>query len=322
MLEPLFPHFGRQGMDRLEAMSVFIAVVEAGSLSAASRRLHIPLATVSRKISELEAHLKARLLTRSNRQIVPTEAGRSFFVACRRIVQDADAAEREASGEYRMPKGQLLLTAPIALGRLYLLPIVSDFLKEHPDIDVRLALADHRLNLVEDRIDVALRAGKLRDSSSVATKVGAIRRLVCASPAYLVRRGTPTHPDDLKDHDLITFENTVSPQEWTFIVGKSERSFPIHSRLVVSTAEAAVDAAVSGLGLAHTIDYQIHALRRAAALTVALETFMPPAYPVYLIYDRSAKLPSKTRTFLDYATVRLKKALRALAVAPESPRGD
>ena len=308
-------------MDRLEAMSIFIAVVEAGSLSAASRRLHIPLATVSRKISELEAHLKARLLTRSNRQIVPTEAGRSFFVASRRIVQDADAAEHEASGEYRMPKGQLLLTAPISLGRLYLLPIVSDFLKEHPGIDVRLVLADHRLNLVEDRIDVALRAGKLRDSSSVATKVGAIRRLVCASPTYLARRGTPAHPDDLKDHDLITFDNTVSSKEWTFIMGKSERSFPIHSKLIVNTADAAVDAAVLGLGLAHTIDYQIHALCRTGALTVVLESFMPPAYPVYLIYD-SEQLPSKTRTFLDYATVRLRKALRALAESPKGPTVD
>jgi DNA-binding transcriptional LysR family regulator len=309
-------------MDRLEAMSIFIAVVEAGSLSAASRRLHIPLATVSRKISELEAHLKARLLTRSNRQMVPTEAGRPFLVACRRIVQDVDAAEREASGEYQMPKGELLLTAPIALGRLYLLPIVTDFLKEHPGIDVRLALADRRLNLVEDRIDVALRAGTLRDSSLVATKVGAIRRLVCASPAYLARRGTPTHPGDLKDHDLITFENTVSSREWTFIVGKRTTSVPVRSRLVVSTAEAAVDAAVLGLGLAHTIDYQIHALRRAGELTVVLETFMPPAYPVYLIYDRSAHLPSKTRTFLDYATVRLKKALRALAESADSPTLD
>ena len=309
-------------MDRLEAMSVFIAVVEAGSLSAASRKLHVPLATVSRKISELERHLKARLLTRSNRQITTTAAGKSFLVACRRIVQDMDEAEREASGEHRMPKGQLLLTAPIALGRLYLLPIVSDFLKEYPGINVRLELADRRLNLVEDRIDVALRAGNLRDSSSVATKVGAIRRLVCASPAYLARRGTPKHPDDLKHHDLITFENVVSSQQWTFIMGKSERSFPIRSRLVVNTADAAVDAAVLGLGLAHTIDYQIHALRRAGALTVVLEAFMPPTYPVYLIYDRSAQLPSKTRTFLDYATVRLKKALRALAESPKGPTID
>ena len=300
-------------MDRFEAMSVFLAVVEAGSLSAASRNLRVPLATVSRKISELEVHLKARLLTRSNRQIALTEAGKSFVVACRRIVEDVAEAERETSGEYRTPKGQLLLSAPIALGRLYLLPIVTDFLKAHPSIDVRMALVDRRLNLVEDRIDVALRLGELLDSSLRAKKVGIVRRVVCASPAYLDRRGAPEHPDDLKDHDCITFENTISSKEWTFDIGKIETAFPIHSRLVVSTAEAAIDAAVAGLGLTRAIDYQIDSLRRPGALTLVLEAFKAPPKPVHLIYEGGTHLPLKTRTFLDYAVPRLKKAFRALA---------
>ena len=300
-------------MDRIEAMSVFLAVAEAGSLSAASRKLRVPLATVSRKISELESHLKARLFTRSNRQIVLTEAGRSFVVACRRIVQDVGEAEREASGEYATPKGQLLLSAPIALGRLYLLPIVTDFLKEHPSIDVRMALVDRRLNLVEERIDVALRVGKLLDSSLVAKKVGSVRRVVCASSDYLDRRGTPKHPGELKDHDCITFENTISSEQWTFDIAKAEKAFPIHSRLIVSTAEAAIDAAVAGLGLTRAIDYQIDAQRRTGAVTLVLEGFKSPPKPVHLIYEGGTHLPLKTRTFLDYAAPRLKTAFRALA---------
>src|SRR5262249_19174376 len=149
----------------------------------------------------------------------------SFVVACRRIVGDLSEAERDAAGEYRSPKGQVVLSAPIAFGRLYLLPLVVDFLQEHPGIDARLELADRRLNLVEDRIDVAIRVGSLLDSGLMAKKVGAVRRVVCASPSYLERRGVPKHPSDLIAHDCITFENTISSDEWSFVVDKSERSF-------------------------------------------------------------------------------------------------
>ena len=298
-------------MDRLEAMSFFLTVVDAGSLSAASRKLRVPLATVSRKISALEGHLKTRLLTRSNRQVVLTEAGSAFVIACRRIVQDIAEAEREASGEYDIPKGQLFLSAPIALGRLYLLPIVTDFLKEHPSIDVRMALVDRRMNLVEEQVDIALRVGELTDSSLKATKVGAVRRVVCASPTYLERRGSPAYPADLQKHDCITFENTISADEWIFNLGGTEKPFPIHSRLVVSTAEAAIDAAIAGLGLTRAIDYQIDSPRRAGALALALEAFKSPPKPVHLIYG-GTHLPLKTRAFLDYAIPRLKKAFRAL----------
>jgi DNA-binding transcriptional LysR family regulator len=299
-------------MDRVEAMTVFLAVVDAGSLSAASRKMRMPLATVSRKISELEAHLNVRLLARSNRRVTPTEVGKSFVEACRRIVQDVSDAERQASGEYRKPKGELLLSAPIALGRLYLLPVVTAFLRDYPSIDIRMVLADRRLNLVEDRIDVALRVGELTDSSQVAKKVGAVRRVVCASPDYLARRGAPQDPSDLVDHDCITFENTISGQAWHFDTGKTEKAFPIHSRLIVSTAEAAIDASVAGLGITRAIDYQIHHLRRAGALNLILETFKSPPKPVHLLYEGGRHLPLKTRTFLDFAAPRLKRAFRGL----------
>lgn len=300
-------------MDRLEAMSILLAVAEAGSISAASRKLKVPLATISRKVSELEAHLNVRLLMRSNRNISLTEAGQSFVAASRRILQDLGEAEREVSGDSRVLKGELVLSAPIALGRFFLLPIVIDFLKEFPSIDVRMMLADRRLNLIEDRIDIGLRVGELQDFSLVAKKVGTVRRVVCASPIYLKRRGAPKTPENLGDHDCVTFENTLSAESWTFHIGKAEKSFPIHSRLIVSTAEAAIDAAVAGGGLTRMLDYQIAAQRRAGTLKLVLESFNSPPKPVHLIYEAGRHLPLKIRTFLDYAAPRLKKAIRAVA---------
>jgi len=300
-------------MDRLEAMTVLLAVADAGSISAASRKLRVPLATVSRKVSELESHLKVRLLMRSNRRVKLTDAGEAFVAASRRILQDVGDAERVASGEYKNPKGELVLSAPIALGRLYLLPVVTDFLREYPSIDVRMMLADRRLNLVEDHIDVGLRVGELDESSLTAKKVGAVRRVVCASPDYLERRGVPRTLEDLKNHDCITFENTLSSQMWTFSVGKSEKAVPIHSRLVVSTAEAAVEAAVAGVGLTRMLDYQIAVQRRAGTLKLVLESFRSPPKPVHLIFEGSRHLPLKTRTFIDFAAPRLKKAIEGIA---------
>jgi DNA-binding transcriptional LysR family regulator len=300
-------------MDRFEAMSVLIEVVEAGSISAASRKLRMPLATISRKVSELEEHLNARLLMRSNRRVTLTEAGRSFVAASRRIIADLGDAERDASGETKTLKGELVLSAPIALGRFYLLPIVVDFIKEHPNIDVRMMLVDRRVNMIEEHVDLGLRVGELNDYSLVAKKIGTVRRVVCASPAYLAHRGTPSRPEDLKDHDCITFENTLSSQRWTFDIGKTEKSFPIHSRLIVSTAEAATDAAVGGLGLTRMLDYQIDVQRRTGALKLVLESFCESPKPVHLIYETGRHLPLKIRTFLDFAAPRLKQAMRALA---------
>ena len=299
-------------MDRLESMAALLAVAEAGSISAASRKLKVPLATISRKISELEKHLNARLLMRSNRNISLTEAGHSFVAASRRILRDVGEAEREASGEYAAVKGELVLSAPIALGRLYLLPVVLNFLRDYPNIDIRLMLSDRRLNLIEDQIDIGLRVGELSDMSLVAKKVGTVRRVVCASPAYLSRRGTPQKPDDLKDHDCITFENTLSSQTWEFEFGRKAKSYPIHSRLVVSTAEAATDAAVAGIGLTRMLDYQIDRQRREGQLQLVLESFRSPPKPVHLIYESGKFLPPKIRTFLDFAAARLKKAMSTL----------
>ncbi|RWP18261.1 LysR family transcriptional regulator [Mesorhizobium sp.] len=296
-------------MDRLEAMSLFVAAVEAGSLSAAGRRYGIPLATVSRKVSDLERHLKTRLLNRSTRQLTLTDAGHAYLAACDRILDEVGEAERAAAGEYSAPTGELIVTAPIVFGRLHVLPVVTGFLAAYPDVAIRLMLADRITQLIEEHIDLAVRIGELPDSSLVATGIGSIRRVVCASPAYLAEHGTPETPKDLAAHDCVTFEGLTAPAAWTFATGKTELTVPIRSRLRVNTAEAAIDAAIAGIGLTRVLSYQITAAVRSGTLRTVLEAFEPQPWPVSLVHAGQGLLPVKLRAFLDFAAPRLKKRL-------------
>jgi DNA-binding transcriptional LysR family regulator len=296
-------------MDRLESMSTLLAAVETGSLSAASRKLGVPLATVSRKVSELEAHLKTRLVNRRSRRLTLTDAGRSYVAACKRILGEIEEAEHAATGEYRSPRGDLTMTAPIVFGRLHILPVVLEFLRAYPEIDIRLTLADRVVNLVEENVDLALRIGDLPDSSLIATRLGYISLITCASPGYFVKQGRPKKPTDLASHDCITFAGLMSPQAWTFVSGKFETTVPIHSRLIVNTAEAAIDAAIASIGITRVLSYQAAAAIRAAALAVTLEDFEPRPWPVSLVQTGQPLLPLKVRAFLDFATPRLKARL-------------
>ena len=243
-------------MDRLDAMTALIAAVDGGSLSAASRTLGMPLATVSRKVSDLEAHLRTRLLVRTSRRLVLTQAGEGYVAACRRILEQIDEAERTAAGEYRTPRGTLTITAPIVFGRLHLEPVVLDFLKAYPDIAVRLVLADQVVNLTDEHVNVALRIGVLPDSDLLAMRLGAIGWVTCASPAYLAARGTPQTPDDLPAHDCITFAGRYSSNAWAFAAEGFTRSVIVNARFVVNTAEAAIDAALASAGITHVLSYQ------------------------------------------------------------------
>jgi len=296
-------------MDRLEAMSILVAAVEAGSLSAASRRLGTPLATVSRKVSELEAHLGTRLLNRSSRRLTPTEAGRSYVEACRRILEDVGEAERAAAGEFHAPRGDLIVTAPVVFGRLHVLPVVAEFLEAYRDVDVRLVLADRLANLFEEHIDVAVRIGDLPDSSLLAIRIGALRRVVCGSPSYFAARGTPQEPGDLEAHDCIAFEALNAPGAWTFPIGKSSASVRIRSRLVVNTAEAAIDAAIAGVGITRVLSYQAQAALEERRLELVLEDFEPEPWPVHLLYGGGRLVPLKLRAFLDFAGPRVRARL-------------
>jgi DNA-binding transcriptional LysR family regulator len=293
-------------MDRLEAMSILLTVVDAGSLSAAARRLGMPLPTVSRKVAELEAHLHTRLLHRTTRQLSLTEAGAAYVAACRRILDEVGEAERIATGEYAAPKGELAVTAPIVFGRLHIVPVVAEFLAEYPEIRIKLLLTDRVVHLMEEQIDVALRIGELPDSTQMASRVGMVRTVVCGSPAYLARRGVPATPDALAVHDCISFEVLESRRAWVFGDGKSAMSVPVTSRLEVNTAEAALAAATLGVGLVRVLSYQVADAVGSGALDVVLQDYESAPLPVSLVHKGQTPLPRKLRAFLDFAAPRLR----------------
>jgi DNA-binding transcriptional LysR family regulator len=298
-------------MDRLEGMTILLAAVDHGSLSAASRELRIPLATVSRRVSELEEHLHIRLLLRGTRKLMLTEAGRAYVASCRRIMEDITEAERTATGEYRAPQGELIFSAPQVIGRMHALQVVVDFLSTYPDIRMRFHLADRVVNLLEEQIDVALRVGELPDSSLIATRVGVVRQILCASPGYLKIRGTPKKPGDLRSHCCVAYDayGIAAGSSWKLGTGRTAQTVQIPSRLVVNSAEAAVIAATAGAGVVWVMSYLAEDLVTSGSLVRLLDGYEPASLPVSLIYPSQRQLPLKLRAFLDFATPRLRDRL-------------
>jgi len=296
-------------------MRVFIEVADAGSLSAAARRLGAPLTTVSRKVMGLEEHVGVRLIARTTRHLALTEPGRRYLETCRRVVADIDEAEQDLLGAHSALRGELALTAPVVFGRLHVLPVVIAFMRAFPEVDVRLLLLDRNVDLIEEGQDVAVRIGELSDSSLIATRVGTVRQIVCASPAYLETRGVPQAPKDLAQHDCISFTVLGQPDRWSFPGGRRERRVRVRSRLVVNTAEAAVDAAVAGLGITRVVSYQAARPLAEGALRLLLEDFAPPAVPVSLLHREARLPPARVRRFVTFTASRLREALGAALVS-------
>jgi DNA-binding transcriptional LysR family regulator len=297
-------------------MRTLIASADGGSLSAAARALGTPLATVSRKVADLEAHLRTQLVVRTRRGLVLTEAGRAYVAAGRRIMEELDDAERAASGEYRAPRGHLVITAPIVFGRLHVEPVVLDFLRAYPDITTRLVLADHVVSLIDEHVDVAIRIGRLADSSMVATRLGAVSWVTCASPDYLAARGTPATPASLDRHDLVMFDGLYSTRVWRFGRGERAEELAIAPRFAVNTAEAAIAASIAGAGITRVLSYQVRAAEAEGRLRIILREFEPEPLPVHLVHGGQALLPLKLRAFLDFTSPRLKASLRDESQAP------
>jgi DNA-binding transcriptional LysR family regulator len=306
-------------MDRLESMTAFVGVARAGGFSAASRELGIPLATLSRRVAELESALGVRLLHRSTRQVVVTDAGRAFFSACQRALDDLRDAEDAVTSEHRTPRGDLLVTAPIAFGRLHLQPIALDFLATYPQINLRLQLIDKILNIADEHIDLALRIAHLPDSSLTARTLGSTRLVVCGSPAYLKARGAPVRPADLMQHDCIAWA-TLGPRDTWWFRGESgtDTQYPIRTRLATTLAESALDAAVAGIGLVQATSYQASQAIGTGQLLVLLREFACSATPVSLVYVRDRLVPLKLRSFIDFVAPRLSERLRTIAATVEA----
>jgi DNA-binding transcriptional LysR family regulator len=296
-------------MDRLDAMLVVVAVQELGSLSAAARQLRMPLPTVSRKVSDLEAHLSARLFNRSTRRVTLTDAGEAYIAACKRILEDVRETEHIVRGEFSRPRGELVISAPIVFGRLHLLPVITDFFKAFPEVAVRLVLSDRLVGLLEEHIDLALRIGQLADSTLIALKCGTTRRVVCGSSDYFSAHGTPKHPNDLTSHDAIIFESIATSNLWVFATDRSEVAVPMRPKLIVNNSETAIDAAIAGAGVTRVLSYQIERAVKAGKLMSVLKRFEPESLPISLVYTNQRRLPLKVRAFLDFAAPRLRARL-------------
>lgn len=297
-------------MDRLDAMQVLLAVVDAGSLSAGSRALRAPLPSVSRKVAELERHLGTRLLIRTSRHIQLTDAGRDYVEAARQIVAQLEDAESRASGEYEQPRGELTVTAMIEFGRIVVVPLAAEFLEEHPEVTLNFLALDRVVQLVDERVDVGVRFGTLSDSSLYAVKVGEVEMVTAASPEYLQRKGRPARPEELAEHDAVSFEGFK--EQWTYSSDGRTIEVQPNGRLRANTSSATLAAAAAGVGITRLPTYQIASDLRSGALVPILCDFERVSVPVHLVYVRQGLLPLKVRAFLDWMTPRMRRKIQEL----------
>lgn len=299
-------------MDRVDSVAVFAEVAERGSFTAAARRLNRSPAAVTRAVAELEARLGVRLLNRTTRAVSVTEPGQRFLAGARRVLADLAEIEQAAIGQGRAPRGELRLTAPIVFGRRHVLPLVTDFLAQYPEVSVRLTLLDRPVDLIEESIDAAIRIGALADSSAIATRVGALRRIAVAAPGYLKRRGRPKTPRDLAAHDVVAFSGMDGVERWRFSGGVEA---PIKPRLILNTAEAAIDAAISGFGITRVLSYQAVDALADKLLVRLLQDHEGDDIPVHVIYPDGRYPPPKLRAFLDALVPRLRQRCGQIAKA-------
>jgi DNA-binding transcriptional LysR family regulator len=269
-------------MDRFDAMRVFVSVATRGSFAEASRSLRLSPSAVTRAVAWLEDELGLSLLTRTTRSLRLTERGATFLESCRQILDDLDDAERRVRGEDAEPRGEMTVAAPVVFGRLHVMPIVDGLLRAHPALKVRLLLSDRNVHLVEEGVDVAVRIGSLADSSLVATTLGAVSRVLVASPAYLAQRGAPASPLDLSAHDLIAFDGLGSVDEWSFAT--LDRPLRIEPRLSISSLDATLAGAEAGLGITRALSYQVEAAVREGRLALVLQAFATTPLPVSAVY--------------------------------------
>jgi DNA-binding transcriptional LysR family regulator len=299
-------------MDRIDAIAAFIEVAERRSFAAAARRLRRSPTAITRAIGELEARLGVRLLNRTTRAVSITEPGDRFLSGARRVLADLDEIEQAAAGEGTAPRGELRLTAPILFGRLHVVPIVTEFLARFPDVAVALTLADRPVDLVEEGLDIAARIGVLAESSAVAIRVGAVHPVVVASPQYLARHGTPDKPAELSRHAVVAFSGISGIEHWTFRVGARDADVAIKPRLVVTTADAALDATKAGFGVTRVLSYQAAEDIAGGSLVRLLRAYEGDELPIHLLYPGGRHPPPKLRAFLDFTVPRLRRRIEAI----------
>lgn len=293
-------------MDRFDSMGVFVAVAEAESFAKAGRKLGMSPPAVTRAVSALEERLGVRLLTRTTRVVRLTEAGIRFLDDSRRIMAEVEEAEESATGISATPRGQVHVTVPVLFGKMFVTPIILEYLDRYPAVNVNALFLDRVINLVEEGIDIAIRIGALPDSSLRAAKVGSVRQVVVATPRYLQRHGTPAHPNDLKSHRIVSALGLSASPDWKFYSNGKPISVRVAPRMTVTTNESAIEAIREGWGMTRLLSYQAAPLLKNGKLKTVLNAFEPPALPIHVVHLDGRRPTAKVRAFVDLAVQRLR----------------
>ena len=290
-------------MNRLHLMAVFVAVAEEQSFAGGARRLGMSPPAVTRAIAALEDRLGVKLFTRTTRYVRVTDAGQRYLEDARRIINEVDEADEAVVGINAEPRGHLAVTAPILFGRMFVIPGIVDYLQRYPDMEVSAVFLDRIVNLLEEGLDVGIRIGELPDSSMKAIRVGTIRRVVCASPVYLAKNGTPDKPSDLANH-LVVAASAVSPvMEWKFAQGIVARVKP---RLTVTSNDSAIETVLQGMGVTRLLSYQIAPYLASGQLQTILSEFEPERLPIHVMHREGRYASAKIRTFVDLMVAKLR----------------
>lgn len=289
-------------MDRLDELAVFLAVIETGSLAGAARRLRRSAPAVTRTLSALEARVGARLVERTTRRLAVTDAGRELAEAARPVLAGYEAAV--AGAEAGPLRGHLRVSAPLVFGRRHMAPVLGAFLDAHPDVTGELVLNDRNLDLLDEHLHVALRIGPMADSSLIVRKVGEVRRVIVAAPAYLAGRPAPKQPADLAGHDVVYSSTQPGPAEWRFAAGEAVRVRP---RLMINAIEPVVAAVIEGRGITRVFSYQVADELADGRLVRLLAQHEPAPIPVQLVTPSARLTPPRVRAFLDFAAGELSR---------------
>lgn len=296
-------------MDRLGSMRAFVAVAEAASFAAAARQLGQSPPAITRAVAALEERIGARLLHRTTRSVRLTEAGTRYLGDAKRILAEIDEAEASAAGAHATPRGQLGVTASVMFGRMYVAPILLDFLARHPGVTARMLLADRVVDLMEENLEVAVRIAHLEDSSLTAVRVGEVRRVICAAPSFLKKQGRPKTPADLAGAKLVSFTNGLAPDPWIFVEQGRRESFVPAAQFLANSNDVTIAAAEAGHGLVRALSYQIAPQLRARTLEIVLAAYEEPPLPIHIVHIAGRRASARVRAFVDFAVERLRREL-------------
>lgn len=285
-------------MDRLDILKVFIAVADHRSFAEAARRMRVSPTAATRAVAALEDDLGVAVLRRTTRAVALTDEGAAFLERCRHALAELEDAQRAAKGETASPHGALVVTAPVVFGRMHIAPILADLLRAHPLLKVTLTLTDRNVRLIDEGIDVAVRIGDLSDSSLIARQVASVRHVLVASPQYLASHSALSSPADLRSHSLIVLDSLTPNGEWRFDASKA-KPIKVEPRLLTNDVATAMDAAVSGLGIARLLSYQVKDHLAHGKLARVLDSFAPNPIPVTLLHARTRQASANVKAFVD-----------------------